>query len=103
VDLATTTVQVILGYGSLVLLIWAFVDVARFSREDFAAVDRLPRWVWLVAMGFGFAMLLWLGSFRFSEPLGPRSFMWLASMTVVAVYAYDVRPRLHRARLSREG
>lgn len=99
----TTAMQAVVAYGSLILLIWAFVDAARFSREDYAVVERMPRMVWLIALGFGFAMLLWLGGFRFAEPLGPRSFMWLASMVLVAVYFYDVRPRLMNARMARNG
>jgi hypothetical protein len=102
VDFFVTAVQVVLAYGSLILLIWAFVDALRFPKQDYQTVDRMPRVAWLIAIGFGFAMVFWLGGFRPQEPMGPRSFMWLASMILVAVYIYDMRPKLMNARLARE-
>lgn len=86
--------QFVIAYGSLAVIIWAFIDALRFSRSDYQVVDKLPRWVWLTVFGFCFGMLLWLGAFRFDEPLGPRSLMWAASMAMVGVYAYDMRPKL---------
>lgn len=102
-DVVFPILQIVLAYGSLVLLAWAFIDAARFSKDAYAAAERMPRMVWLTAIAFGFAMLLWLGSYRFDEPIGPRSFMWLASMIVVAVYFYDLRPRLRREQGRRGG
>lgn len=97
----TTILQIVLAYGSLLAIIVAFVDVLRFSKQDFADVDRMPRVAWLILLGFCFAMLLWLGGWRPEEPFGPRSFMWLASMAVVALYFTDMRPKLRNARIGR--
>ena len=93
--------QIVLGYGSLILIIWAFVDAVRFPVEDYRVVNKMPRLAWLTMFAFAFAMLLWLGAFRPSEPLGPRSFMWLASMAMVAIYFYDMRPKLRNAQIAR--
>jgi len=97
----TTALQVVLAYGSLIVLIWAFVDALRFSKTDYKIADRMPRMAWLIILGFCFAMLLWLGGWRPDEPFGPRSIMWFASMLVVAVYFYDMRPKLMNARIER--
>lgn len=99
----STLLQVVLAYGSLVLLIWAFVDATRFDRADYQVADRMPRLAWLVLFGFAFAMLLWLGAWQPSEPFGPRSIMWVASMLAVGVYFYDMRPKLLNARIARRG
>ena len=99
--MATTLLQIVLAYGSLIFIAWTFVDAIRFPREDYKAVDRLPRGVWLALFAFAFAMLLWLGAWRPDEPFGPRSVMWLASVLVCALYFIDMRPRLLNARIER--
>jgi len=98
---ATSLLQIVLAYGSLILIVWTFVDVLRFPSEDYKAVGRMPRGVWLTLLGFAFAMLLWLGAWDPDEPFGPRSFMWLASVLVCAVYFFDMRPKLLTARIER--
>lgn len=90
-----------MAYGSLILIIWAFVDAMRFSREDYQEVERMPRLGWLVALGLAFALLLWLGGWRAEEPFGPRSLTWLAAMLMVGIYFYDMRPKLLNARTRR--
>ena len=84
--------QFVIAYGSLALIIWAFVDALRFAADDYRRVDKMPRWAWLTLFAFAFAMLFWLGAFRFDEPLGPRRLMWAASMAMLGVYFYDMRP-----------
>lgn len=97
----TVTLQIVLAYGTLILIVWTFVDALRFSRDDYRLVDRMPRVAWLTAIGFCFAMLLWLGAWRPDEPFGPRSIMWLASLLICAVYFFDMRPKLQNARIER--
>lgn len=97
----TTILQIVLAYGSLIAIIAAFVDALRFSKQDFVEVGRMPRIAWLFLLGFCFAMLLWLGGWRPDEPFGPRSFMWFASMAIVALYFIDMRPKLLNARIGR--
>ncbi len=99
--MATTVLQIVLAYGTLILIVWTFVDVLRFSRDDFRPVDRMPRGAWLTAIVFCFGMLLWLGAWRPDEPFGPRSIMWLASVLICAVYFFDMRPKLQNARIER--
>lgn len=93
----TSVIAWIVALGSLGLKFWAFVDATRFSRVDYQIVDRLPRVVWLVALGLGIVLQFWLGALQFDELLGPRSLTWLASIVLVGVYFLDLRPRLVRA------
>ena len=90
--------QFIIAYGSLALIAWAFVDALRFTDHDYREVGKLPRKVWLGVFLFAFAMLLWLGAFRFDEPFGPRSIMWAAAMLMIGLYFYDQRPKLQQVR-----
>lgn len=86
--------QAVVAYASLAWVVWTLVDAARFPKAVYDDVQRMPRWVWLTGIGFGFAMQLWLGAFRFDDPLGPRSVMWMATMLFLAIYWADLRPRL---------
>ena len=98
-DLMTRALQLLVAYGSLALLIWAFVDAARFSREDFKKVDKMPRGFWLTLIGTATVLLIWLGAWRPDEPLGPRSVTWIAGLAIIGIYFYDIRPRLRRAQI----
>ncbi len=92
----------LVGFGSLAVVAWAFVDAFGFSKEEFADADRLPRMLWLVMLAFGFGLLLWLGAgFIVREPLGMRSIAWIAVMMSAGVYFYDQRPKLLNARAAR--
>jgi hypothetical protein len=98
-DLMTIALQFLVAYGSLGLLIWAFVDAARFSSEDFKKVDKMGRGFWLTLMGAAIVLLIWLGGWRPDEPFGPRSITWIAGLAVIGIYFYDIRPRLKRAQI----
>ena len=100
-DFLTSALQLLVAYGSLGLLIWAFVDAARFTRADFKQADKMGRKFWLIAMGTALVLLVWLGSWRPDEPFGPRSFTWLAGLILIGIYFYDLRPRLKQARWER--
>ena len=52
--MATTLLQLVLAYGTLILIVWTFVDALRFSREDYRHAERMPRVAWLTAIGFCF-------------------------------------------------
>ena len=92
--------QFVITYGSLALIIWAFVDALRFAADDYRRVDKMPRWAWLTLFAFAFAMLFWLGPSA-SMSRGPRSLMWAASMAMLGVYFYDMRPKLRNASAGR--
>lgn len=96
----TTAIEVVLSYGVMILLFWAFVDATRFTREQFKAANRMSRLPWLLALGFAIVIDFWLGGFRFDNPFGPRSLTWLATVLLLVVYVYDMRPRLLRQRLA---
>lgn len=98
-DLMTRALQLLVAYGSLALLIWTFVDAARFSREDFKIVDKMPRGFWLTLFGTAIVLLIWLGGWRPEEPFGPRSITWIAGLAIMGIYFYDIRPRLKRAQI----
>ena len=98
-DLMTRALQLLVAYGSLALLIWAFVDASRFSREDFKIVDKMPRGFWLTLMGAAIVLLIWLGGWRPDEPFGPRSITWVAGLAIIGIYFSDIRPRLKRAQI----
>jgi hypothetical protein len=94
----TTALQVVLSYGVMFLLLWAFYDATRFTKAQFKATKRMGRTPWLITLGFAIALNLWLGGFRFAEPLGGRSLSWIATVVLLVVYGYDTRPRLLRQR-----
>ena len=98
----TTTLQLLVAYGSLGLLIWAFIDATRFTKADFTTVDKMGRTFWLIGIGFALVLLLWLGSWRPDEPFGPRSLTWMAGLLLIGVYFYDLRPKLKQARAQRK-
>ena len=100
-DFLTSALQLLVAYGSLALLIWAFVDATRFTQADYKEVDKMGRKFWLIAMGTAIVLLVWLGSWRPDEPFGPRSVTWLAGLILIGIYFYDLRPRLKRARWER--
>jgi len=90
----TTAMQVVLSYGMLILLFWAFYDATRFTREQFKATGRMRRTPWLFAIGTALVLTLWLGGFRFADAFGARSLTWLATVLLLIVYVYDMRPKL---------
>lgn len=96
----TTAMEVVLSYGVIILLFWAFIDATRFTREQFQAAKRMRRLPWLFALGFAIVLDLWLGGFRFDSPFGPRSLSWLATVLLLIVYVYDMRPKLVQQRLA---
>lgn len=101
-DILPTLLQFIVGYGSLALVVWAFVDAFRFDKADFKAIDKMPRLFWLIALGVAFALFLWLGALQFDDPFSARSLTWVAGLVVVAVYFWDLRPKLQNAQIARQ-
>lgn len=94
----TSALQAVMSYGVLIALFWAFIDATRFTREQFKATKRMGRLPWLFALGFAIVLNVWLGGFRVSDPLSGRSVSWLATVLLLVVYVYDMRPRLVRQR-----
>ena len=45
-------VEVVLSYGVLLALFWAFYDGTRFTNEQYKATGRMGRTGWLIALGF---------------------------------------------------
>lgn len=94
----TTALQVVMSYGVMLCLFWAFIDGTRFTREQYRATKRMGRLGWLFALGFAIVLNLWLGGFQVDNPLGARSVSWLATVLLLVVYVYDMRPRLVQQR-----
>ena len=101
-DIFATLLQFVVGYGSLALVVWAFVDAFRFDRVDYKTIDKMPRLFWLSALALAFGFFLWLGAWRFDDPFSARSLTWIAGLVVVAVYFWDLRPKLQNAQIARQ-
>ncbi len=98
----TSALAFVVGFASLIFVGWGFVDAFGYTREEYRQADRMPRMLWLVMLGFGFGLVLWLGAGAVvSEPLGLRTLTWVAVMMATGVYFYDQRPKLLNARISR--
>jgi hypothetical protein len=97
---AVTALQVVLSYGVMLLLFWAFYDASRFTPEQYRATGRMARVAWLAILGTAIVLDFWLGGFRFSDPFSGRSLTWLATVLLLIVYAYDMRPKLVQQRIA---
>lgn len=86
-------------YGALLLKLWAFYDASTFTRAEYQQVDKMPRLAWLLALGAGIVLQFWLGAIQPDNPFSARSLTWAASILLVIVYYYDLRPKLKQARL----
>ena len=92
----------VLAYGSLVLVAWGFVDAYGYSKEDFKAVNRMPRLVWLLILLVGFALIVFgIGGNVIREPFSLAGLAWFAVMIATGVYFYDQRPKLRNVRAGR--
>ncbi len=92
--------EIVLSYGVILALFWAFFDASRFTPEQYRATGKMPRTPWLLAIGLAIVLDFWLGGFRFSDPVGARSLTWIAGVLVLVVYVHDMRPKLVRERLA---
>ena len=99
-DIVIRTVEIVLSYGLIIALFWAFYDATRFTVDEFRATGKFGRTPWLLMLGGAIVLDFWLGGFRFSDPIGGRSLAWLATALVLGVYLKDMRPRLTQQRLS---
>ncbi len=99
-DFVIRSIEVVLGYGLLLVLLWAFVDSTRFSAEQYKDARRMSRTPWLFAVGLAVVLNFSVAHFTFSEPLSAHSLAWLASLLVLLVYVYDMRPKLVQQRLA---
>ena len=95
-----SAVEAVLAYGVLIALFWVFYDSTKFSAEQFKEARRMSRTPWLFAVGFAIVLNFTVAHFRFDEPLSPRSLTWLATVFVLVVYVYDMRPKLVQQRLA---
>ena len=93
-------IEVILSYALIIGMFWAFYDSTTFNADQYKKARKLGRTPWLIALGAAIALNFWLGGFRFSDPVGGRSLTWIATVLVIGVYIYDLRPRLVEQRLS---
>jgi hypothetical protein len=96
----TGIIQGVMAYALIIALFWAFYDSTTFTRQQYKNVRKLGRVPWLIAMGTAIVMNFWLGGFRFSDPVGGRSLTWIATLLVLIVYLYDLRPKLLAERLA---
>lgn len=80
-----------LSVVSIVLGLWALLDVARRPAASFAAAERQTKTVWLaICAGSAFVLSLYL----IFQAVPPQQLLWLVAMVGVLVYLIDVRPRL---------
>ncbi|MAT60910.1 MAG: hypothetical protein CMH41_04635 [Micrococcales bacterium] len=102
-DPLVTALSFILGFGSLALVVWGFIDAYGFAAEDFRAVNRMPRLVWVAILLVGFFLLLLVGSRDvIANPLSLGGAIWVAVMIATGVYFYDQRPKLRLVRATRD-
>ncbi len=87
----------LVGYAVLALKAWAFVDAWRWPPEAYRSADRLRRWVWLWVIAASAVLQLWQGIWRAGDDNVGRSLVFMAGLVVLAVYAFDVRPRRRAA------
>ncbi len=94
-----TALSVVLGFGSLALVAWGFIDAFGFDKEDFKTVNRMPRLVWILILLVGFFLLLLVGAREvIANPVSLGGATWVAVMLATGVYFYDQRPKLRLAR-----
>ena len=93
-----TAFEVVFSLGALIVKGWAFYDATRFTPEQYKATERMPRWAWLILLGATIVLQIWLGGFEADDPLGARSLTFLATVLMVVVYFYDMRPKLQEQR-----
>lgn len=91
-------VEVVLAYGSLIALFWAFFDSWRFTTEQYQEARRLPRVPWLFIIGGAIVLDFAVASFSFAAPFSSPSLAWLAIVLVLVTYLYDMRPKLVQQR-----
>lgn len=96
----TGAVEAVLAYGVIIALFWVFYDSTKFTREQYKEARRMSRAPWLFVVGFAIILDFTVAHFRFDEPMSSRSLTWLATLLVLVVYLYDVRPKLVQQRLA---
>jgi len=76
----------IIGFGTLVVSAWAFIDCIRARPDAFPAIGRQSKGMWLALTGG--ATLVSLATF---SPIG---ILGIASIVIAGVYLLDIRPKI---------
>ena len=76
----------IIGFGTLIVSAWAFIDCIRARPDAFPAIDRQSKGMWLALTGG--ATLVSLATF---SPIG---ILGIASIVIAGVYLLDIRPKI---------
>jgi len=79
----------VVRYGTLALVVWAFVDAIIRPAAGFVAAGKLTKPAWLAITGIAALVLLYFG---------PLSFLGLPAVVAGAVYLVDVRPAVRGLR-----
>ena len=93
-------VEVVLAYGVLIGLFWAFYDSWKFTPEQYKEARRMSRTPWLFVIGGAIVLNFSVAYFRFSDPFSSRSLTWMATVLVLVTYVYDMRPKLVQQRMA---
>ena len=76
----------IIGFGTLIVSAWAFIDCIRARPDAFPAIGRQSKGMWLALTGG--ATLVSLATF---SPIG---ILGIASIVIAGVYLLDIRPKI---------
>ncbi len=79
----------VVRYGTLALVVWAFVDAVIRPAAGFVAAGKLTKPAWLAITGIAALILLYFG---------PLSFLGLPAVVAGVVYLVDVRPAVRALR-----
>jgi len=79
----------VVRYGTLALVVWAFVDAVIRPAAGFVAAGKLTKPAWLAITGIAALVLLYFG---------PLSFLGLPAVVAGVVYLVDVRPAVRALR-----
>ena len=77
--------MLVLAWGTLALVAWAFVDALIRPADAYVATGKLTKPAWLGITGIA-GVVLWF--------MGPLSFFGLPAVIGAVVYLVDVRPAL---------
>lgn len=84
---AQSLLQVAIGVGVLVMMLWALLDCARTRPDAFVAAGKRTKTFWLVLTGVASVV-------GFIFVFSPFNLFNLAAIVAAGVYHADVRPAL---------
>ena len=82
-------IYTVLYWGTLALVLWAFVDALVRPAAAYVAAGKLTKPAWAAITGIAALVLFWFS---------PMSFLGLPAVIAGVVYLVDVRPALRGLR-----